>query len=306
MLTIVPYLVRHPGTPLEEAATLFGVTQADLRRDVDLLFMSGLPPYGPGDLIDVDVDEEGRIWIAMADHFSRPLRLSRREALAVYVRGTELLATPGVPEAPALAAALAKLRDSLGSDTLGNPHGIEGADSNEVPAHLATLREAAERHVRIAIVYQAASTGEVTERTIEPEEIFASLGRWYAAAWDVNADAERLFRIDRIHEATPTNHTFEPRGLEGAGRALYSPTPDDVPVRLRLRPGARWVAEYYATADQVEGRNGALEVTLPSRRLDWVAKLLLRLGDDAEVVEPVGVAARVHELARSTLAVYGR
>ncbi len=59
--------------------------------------MSGLPPYGPGDLIDVDVDEDDRIWISMADHFSRPLHLTRSEALALYLRGTELVATPGVP-----------------------------------------------------------------------------------------------------------------------------------------------------------------------------------------------------------------
>src|SRR5207247_7270835 len=74
MLVIVPYLVQHPGTGLEAASTLFDVPPDQLRRDLDLLFMSGLPPYGPGDLIDVDVDQDGNVWIAMADHFARPLR----------------------------------------------------------------------------------------------------------------------------------------------------------------------------------------------------------------------------------------
>jgi hypothetical protein len=36
------------------------------------------------------VDEDDRIWISMADHFARPLRLTRQEALAVYLRGAEL------------------------------------------------------------------------------------------------------------------------------------------------------------------------------------------------------------------------
>ena len=67
-----------------------------------MLFLAGLPPYGPGDLIDVDIDEDGAVWISMADHFARPLRLTRQEALAVYVRATELAATPGMPGAPAL------------------------------------------------------------------------------------------------------------------------------------------------------------------------------------------------------------
>ena len=91
MLVIVPYVVRHPGCSISEVASLFSVKPEQLRRDLDLLFMSGLPPYGPGDLIDVEVDEDDRIWITMADHFSRPLRLSRSEALALTLRSAELL-----------------------------------------------------------------------------------------------------------------------------------------------------------------------------------------------------------------------
>src|SRR5262249_228714 len=90
MLVIVPYLVQHPGTSLEAASTIFEVPQDQLRRDLDLLFMSGLPPYGPGDLIDVDVDEDGNVWISMADHFARPLRLPRPEALAASRRAAAL------------------------------------------------------------------------------------------------------------------------------------------------------------------------------------------------------------------------
>ncbi len=89
---------------------------------------------------------------------------------------------------------------------------------------------------------------------IEPEEVFSSLGNWYVVAWDVEADAERLFRADRVIEVAPTGVTFDPRGLEGAGRALYTPTGDDVPVRLRLRPSARWIAEYYATTTPSSSR----------------------------------------------------
>ena len=306
MLVIVPYLVRHPGTTLAEAAVLFGVTTSQLRRDLDLLFMSGLPPYGPGDLIDVEVDEEGRVWIAMADQFSRPLRLTRREALAVYLRGKELLATPGLPEAPALASAIEKLRTSLGPETLGEAENIEAASGGAPPVHLAEVRDAAREQRRLTIVYHAASSGEVTNRTIEPEEVFASLGNWYVAAWDTDADDERLFRVDRIREVGAPGDRFAPRGLEGAGRPLYAPTAEDVPVRLRLRPPARWVAEYYATSDAADGDDGELAVTLPARHLSWVARLLLRLGSDADVISPTDLAKETRRLARETLTRYGR
>src|SRR5439155_7619680 len=153
------------------------------------------------------------------------------------------------------------------------------------------------------IEYFAASTGEWSSRTIEPEEVFADLGNWYVAAWDVDAGDERLFRIDRVRDATDTTETFEPRGLAGAGRQLYTPTEADVPVRLRLHPGARWIAEYYATTEPVE-RDESLEVTLPARQLGWVAGLLLRVAPDAEVLDPPELGERVRELAERTLARY--
>jgi proteasome accessory factor C len=303
MLAVVPYLVKHPGTSLGEASMLFGVEPSKLRRDLDLLFMSGLPPYGPGDLIDVEVDEDDRVWIRMADHFSRPLRLTRQEALAVYLRGTELLATPGVPEAPALAAALAKLRTTLGPETLPEA-GIEAAGPGAPPAHLETVREAARDRARLRIEYLAASTGVLSSRRVDPEVVFAGLGAWYVAAWDVDADAERLFRVDRMRDAVPTGERFQPRGLRGAGRDLYTPTPADVPIRLRLLPGARWVVEYYATQDLLERDDGSVEVTLPAKELSWVARLLLRLGADAEVLHPSELRGEVRDLARRTLAAY--
>ena len=305
MLVIVPYLVQHPGSELAEVAASFDVSEDQLRRDLDLLFMSGLPPYGPGDLIDVDVDEEDRIWIAMAGQFARPLRLTRLEASALYVRATELIGTPGLPEALALASAQEKLRRSLGPETLGDAERIEMAQPGRPVAHLDLLREAARERRGLRIEYFAHSSGEWSQREIQPEEVFSSLGHWYVVAWDVAADAERLFRADRIRDAASTGERFEPRGLRGAGRPLYTPSEDDIPVRLRLAPSGRWIAEYYAVTDEEEAGEGSLDVTLPSRSLGWVAELLLRVGSDATVLAPPELSDVVRGLARRTLDRYG-
>jgi proteasome accessory factor C len=305
MLVIVPYLVQHPGTSLTDASALFDVPPEQLRRDLDLLFMSGLPPYGPGDLIDVDVDEDGNVWISMADHFARPLRLTRPEALAVYLRATELLATPGIPDAPALASALGKLRDALGPDTLGDAS-IEAVVAGTPPPHLPALRAAAADHERIRIGYTAASTGEASERDVEPEAVFASAGHWYVVAWDLSVEGERVFRADRVSTVEGTGVRFPPRGLEGAGRSLYTPGDRDVAVRLLLRPAARWVAEYYTTTDVVTRDDGSVEATLPARQTAWVARLVLRLGPDVEVLEPATLRDETRAIAEAALARYGR
>lgn len=305
MLVIVPYLVKHPGSMLSEVAAAYDVPPDQLRRDLDLLFMSGLPPYGPGDLIEVDVDEDDRIWISMAEHFSRPLRLTRSEALALYLSGTELLGTPGAPQATALASALEKLRTSLGPETLGDAERIEMAEPGRPAAHLDLLRRAASDHVRLRIEYFAHSSGEWSRRTIAPEAVFSALGNWYVAAWDVETDAERLFRADRIREAQPTGERFEPRGLAGAGRSLYTPSAEDIVVRLRLAPGARWIAEYYAVTDTADAKDGSLDVSMPARTLGWVARLLLRVGPDATVLDPPQLVNELRGLARRALDRYG-
>lgn len=302
LLAIVPYVVRHPGTPLEELSTLFGVAETELSADLNLLFMTGLPPYSPGDLVDVQIEED-RVWISMADHFSRPVRLTRDEALALYLRGTELLGAPGHPEADALRSALAKLEQALGPEALGELR-AEAEEGSGAGGPLEIVREAAARRERLEIEYYAASRDEVTTRRIDPEHVFSAIGNWYVVAWDHRADDERLFRLDRIRAARPTGDRFEPRGLLGPGRELYSPSNEDIRVRLRLGPGARWVAEYYAV-ERATRRGGGLEVVLPTKDLSWVAKLVLRLGGEAEILGPPELAEETRRAARETLARYG-
>jgi proteasome accessory factor C len=305
LLLVVPYLVQHPGTSTDELTRLFNVSKRDLLSDLNLLFVSGLPPYGPGDLIEVDIDDDGRVWIDMADYFARPIRLTRSEALDLYLRGKELLSAPGLPEAAALTSALAKLERGLGEGAIGEIAGrVEAAGASDPGETLERLRAAAAEHERLEIEYFSASRAETTTRRIDPEEVFTGLGNWYVVAWDHTADDERMFRADRVRAVRETGERFEPRGLAGAGRPLYTRSGEDVRVRLWLGPGARWVAEYYDVSEAVE-RDGGLEVTLPTKQLAWVARLVLRLGGEATVIEPPELGTQVREMAERTLALYG-
>lgn len=304
LLVVVPYVVQHPGTELAELTRLFGVREEALVEDLNLLFLSGLPPYSPGDLIDVEI-QDGRVWIRMADYFSRPLRLTRSEALALYLRGTALAAMPDVPEAPALASALAKLAEGLGPETLGElPSRVDVAPAGREAESLQALRRAAAEHRRVRIEYFATSSAEVTTREIDPEEVFSAIGNWYVVAFDHRSGQERLFRADRVHTVEETGETFEPRGLRGSGRPLYWPSERDVEVRLVLAPEARWVAEYYETTEQIERGDGRLEIVMPAARLEWTERLVLRLSGAAEVLAPSELKDRVRELARRTAEPY--
>ncbi len=193
MLVVVPYLVQHPGTTLTEAADLFGVDPVQLRRDLDLLFLSGLPPYGPGDLIDVEIDEDG----ADLDPHGRSLLA----AAAAHATGGSGRPPAGAPSSWRRRGCPRRRPWNARSTSCERPSAAprdRGGRTGAAPRFLPGFRDAAQAHRRVRIDYVAASSGERSWRQIDPEAVFASLGRWYAAAWDVDADAERLFRIDRV------------------------------------------------------------------------------------------------------------
>ncbi len=228
-----------------------------------------------------DLDHDGRSLLpAAAPDPERGAAPCRSEAPSCSPR-------PGCPRPPRSRARCGSSAKRLAPRWPGPTIAIATAEAGRPPAHLETLRRAAGDHERLTIEYFAGSTAEWTTRDVEPEEVFSAMGNWYVAAWDVAADDERLFRADRIRAATPTGARFEPRGLAGAGRALCSRRRvTRCPCGCRLRPGARWIAEYYVTDDAEEHDDGSIEVTLPAARLGWVAGLLLRVGDDAEVLAP--------------------
>lgn len=302
LLLVVPYAMAHPGTSVEELAQQFGCEAVELERDLGVLGMTGTPPYGGGDLIDAWVDD-GIVSIAMADHLRRPLRLTRPEGVALYLRLTEVIGELPDDQTATLRAAAEKVLAALGPHAREAFAGAVAVARAGVPAFAAPLRDAANAHERVEITYHATSRAETSVRRIDPEAVFHLHGAWYVRAWDHRRDEERLFRVDRILALTATGERFEPRGLGGVEEGLYTSGADDVEVRLLLRPGARWVAEYYVVTDRIE-RDPDLEIAFPAGRLEWVERLLLRLGGDAKVIAPMTLHARSQALAARTLARY--
>ena len=108
ILAVVPWIVDHPGTPVEDVAARFGKTEQELLGAIAVINFVGLPPYSPDVLIEMRL-EEGRIWIDYADYFSKPLRLSTRQALALLTSADGLLSVPGNDPEGSLGTAFSKV-----------------------------------------------------------------------------------------------------------------------------------------------------------------------------------------------------
>lgn len=296
ILALVPWIVAHPGTQKAEIAQRFGLTVSELEDDLALVLMIGVPPYTPGDYLDVEEDDAGRVTIRLAEYFRRPLRLTPAEGLALLAAGRALLAVPGSdPDGP-LATALAKLERALDLPDLV----VEVGE----PQFLAAVRAASARHERVEIDYWSAGRDELTTRRIDPGVVFFALGAWYVGAHCHRAAGERMFRVDRIRALRPTGEQFEPGDTGFEAGEVYSPHPDDTRVTLRLAPAAAWVAEAYPSESVTERPGGGIDVVLAVSEPAWLERLLLRLGPDAKVVAPKHAPAQRAAAARRVLARY--
>lgn len=296
---MLPYAIRHPGVSVDELSRKFGVRKEDLLEDLNLVFMCGLPGYGPGDLIDVSLEDD-RVYVRMADYFSAPLRLSPAEALSLYAGGAALASLPDMADADALRSALEKLGRALGAD--GNRladvtvHLEEGASE-----HLGVIQGALKEGKRIHLEYLSASRGALTERDVDPWGLIAALGYWYLVGLDHDSGEERMFRTDRIKgvalmaEDAPVPDDFEPDRYQGA--FVGKPEAQAHLVMEISRDAMRWFEDYYPVISKKPLRGGWHRVELLTGGERWAATLLLRLGDQVRNVEPEAFAVGARELA---------
>lgn len=280
---MLPWVIANPGTTVDEVCERFGYSRRELLADLDLVFVCGLPGYGPGDLMVAYVEGD-EVVVDMADYFSNPVRLNPPEALGLLAAGLTLQSSGQAT--PALERAVEKLSTAL----LPDPGAFEVVVESE-PTLIQELRGAAAERRAVEIVYTSLSSGETTERTVEPWAVFASLGNWYLAGFCRRADAERLFRVDRIQSVVVTEEAIEPPATLPSPEVRFTPSEDSVYATIRLGPMARWVTEYYPVEELPDGviRFAASDPLVPAR-------LLLRLGSHAELLEGPEVSAALDGL----------
>lgn len=302
LLNLVPYLLARPGIPLAEAAADLGVGERQLREDLELLWVCGLPGYGPGDLIDMAFDGD-RVTITYDAGMDRPLRLTPDEALALVVALRALAQTPELADRGAIERALAKIESAVG-ELADAPVAVRlpGADGR-----LAEVRAVMQRGRAVRLRYYAVTRDEVTERVVDPMRVLMVDGRGYLEAWCRRAGAVRLFRVDRIDglaeldEPAVPPPTARPADLTAGA---FVPDPALPLVTLRVNRGGRWITEYYPIESIIRESPECWLVRLRVSDLAWARRLVLGMEGQATVVAPAELAEAVRRAADEALAAY--
>jgi proteasome accessory factor C len=304
LLNLVPYLLARPGILVAEAAEDLGVTEHQLREDLELLWVCGLPGYGPGDLIDMAFDGD-RVTITYDAGIDRPLRLTQDEALALVVALRLLAQVPGVQSREAVERALAKIESAAGDAAAALPVAVRlpGAGAERI----AELQGAVQRRHALRMTYYTATRDEVTDRVVDPMRVVLVGGFAYLEAWCRRAEAVRLFRADRIDSLAELDEPSSPPPDARPGdmsTGVFTPSEELPLVTLRIGRWARWITEYYPCERVVEESPERWLVALRASDLTWARRLVLSLGPEVTVVAPAELAEAVRVEARAALTLY--
>ncbi len=281
LLVMLPWLQERGTVSTAEMAEHFGMSVADLMADLTLASLCGVS-QDPRDLIDLWVDEEA-VHFGIPKYFNRPLRLTAPEAFSLVASARAAGNLTGSDVGGALDRAVTKVAAAMGIDDGG---GL--VVEMETPERVGDFVRAAEESRETVIVHWSVSSGESVERRILPVEVFTESDHWYVRALDLDLDAERIFRLDRIESCAVGE--VRARVELGPRRPWFDGATETTSVTLEIDPAWMWVLEQYpgVVADDTQRakRKNWVRVSLPVTGERWLRRLLLRLGNNARVVSP--------------------
>jgi len=304
MLSIVTYVHNAGVVDLDELATHFDVPRAQLKKDLDMLWCSGLPGYGGGDLIEVDRSDD-LVQITNVEHMgiTQPLRLSTEEGIALLAGVEALAQVPGVEDADTIAEVREILATALGSAAEAAPELelelVEDAAAIDTEI-AATVRAGLDSGKRLKITY-VSNSDETTTREVDPLRIVAAEGHSYLRAWCYRAGGERAFRLDRISGAKIMDVAAAPPAEISPD---FSLTPQEGErVVLEVTSPAQWVLSEIGAEDLEFTDHGVRAVVTVGNRA-WFQSLLLSLGRAVVRVEPAEIKETLQAAARRALTNY--
>ncbi len=306
LLAMVPWLLANQGVPLAQAAAEFAITERQLVKDLELLFVCGLPGHMPDDLIEADW-EDGVVYLANADAISRPLRLGVDEALALIVGLRALAEVPGLGDRDAVSRALAKLEAAAGTAAAGADSVRVDLAQDSGAEVVSACEDALRRGRRLHLGYLVPHRDETTERDVDPMRLLHLDSHWYLEGWCHRAEAVRMFRLDRVVDVRVLDDDGRPpatarsRDLDAG---LFAAGPDDTVVTLQVAARARWVVDYYPVESVDVLGDGSLLVRLRTSDTAWLRQLVLRLGGAARVLDPPSLAQDIVAATRTALDAY--
>ena len=218
LLDLVPFIVNNQGITISELASRFSVTREEIVKDLNLLFLCGLPGYTPLELIDLSLEDDVVV-IRDPQNLSLPRNFNYSESIVLRIALAALqeILLKSDPRYVTLSNLIRKLEDTYSAEIPSEAFHIE-IEKDKIALEIA--RQALDQGLDLNIKYLNKTKDEVTERRISLQRIRTNENKIQLDGFCHLSNDSRTFNLNQILEIKllPKSESPEPaHASEGFG-----------------------------------------------------------------------------------------
>jgi predicted DNA-binding transcriptional regulator YafY len=294
LLDLVPYLVSHSGISVTSLAKEFGVGKEEMLKDLNLLFMCGLPGYTPLELIDISFDDEVVV-VRDPQNLSSPRNLTESESIALRIALSALLEM--TPRTTPNYLKIVNLSKKISSSFANHvPSGAIEFTADRERASIETIERALNENLDIEIEYVNRAKDEITRRVVTPRYVSLGSHRPALSGYCHSARAERSFLIFNIAAIKMVQRTE----IEGV---LPVSSEDALTVEISVESSE---IDFIASNRDLLSQVGKNRYQLEVFQDEWIIRSVLSEAAGLQLLKPTTVRDAVKKRAEDALHLYGR
>lgn len=271
LISIAYLLSTRDEMHIDELIERTGSDRKTIESDLNTLMYIGLPPYSPGELFDIIIEDDF-VSMYFNEVFVSPLRLSDSEKAQSVIALKKLESQVDGKE-----------RDSVTEviRLLGAAESKHVEIIREDDSIIEGVRKAIESSYALEIEYLSLNSASLTNRIIEPIRLFTTASISYVYAYCRLSKANRIFRSDRILQisARPDDlfkpHQTQTDAISPEDNQPVFSSKDEKYVDLEISPQAEWILDTYPHENIDQGQI----YRFPTNSAFFVARLILSYPD---------------------------
>jgi proteasome accessory factor C len=290
-MDLIPFIVENPACSIRSLAEKFSVSEDQIEKDLQLIFLCGLPGYTPYELIDIVLDN-GIVTVIEPQVLDKPRKFSKSE-MVVIVLGLRILSELY----PADSIQMLKLEKLIAKISALVPTYVSKQTGKSLNSSLLKdLNRAINQSLSLDIEYSSVSKDEITKRNILPVELYLLNGAMYLRAVDIAQSSQRVFRADSIRILSI-----------GSVVSVQNDSNEEKVSEVSLmvdRSNKLFMERNSSIIKSVEDSKKGFKVNVMVSNIEWLKRCILSNSPGITVVAPPDLAAQIKKEARAILAMY--
>jgi predicted DNA-binding transcriptional regulator YafY len=290
-MDLIPYILEHPGISISQLSSIFTVSEKEIEKDLQLVFMCGLPGYTPYELIDLTF-EDGIVSVIDPQVLDKPRNFSINERVVITL-GLEILKQINVSN-PENLEKIEKLSKKFARND--QQASVIFTDRNLSFPFLNIIHQAIAEGRFISFDYQSISKDLLSNRKIVPYKLYVQLGNLYLSGYDLQAGSDRVFKADQISNCLVGEYAkFVPSN---------SSTPEEIVELIVKEESINFLERNSSLIIEQVFVEGQFCVKMKVSNLDWLKRAVLSNAPSIKVISPMSMVNEVEQMAKNLISAY--